>query len=366
MDRGNEAWFAGKILECLAGMKKEARHNFFYPQGGHITRWLGREPSETELAAAQYVFDELLRQRLIYQASEIGWFSITDAGKEVLKTGAFKEMFPPTEDGSTYVFLSHATLDKEIALFLKSELERRVPNLKVFLSCDPEDLPPGRTWSTEIRKALRRSKALLLLATKRSLSRPWVWLEAGAMWIKDQEIICICLEGIQKGGLPAPLSDYQALDAYDSRELSALLEALARMAGGSVADTDVGPLLERIAALEKDVLAANWRGAEWTGRFLAYDGPTTEFRQLEPWPFQGSMVAALEANGFDVRLGRSDRLSSHLDKGYSKVCLTDRRTWYREIKRNQDTLLARPKEASRPLLLSELAMMDDDENEEHN
>gem|GEM_PF-4863776 len=151
-----------------------------------------------------------------------------------------------------------------------------------------------------------------------------------------------------------------------SRELNALLESLARMAGSSVIDANVGPLLERIAALEKDVLAADWRGAEWTGRFLAYSGPIAGFRQLESSPFQESMVAALEASGFDVRLGRPDRLSSHLDKGYRKVHLTDRRSWYREVKRDQDVLLARSKGADKPLLLSELAMLDDDENEEHN
>ncbi len=150
-----------------------------------------------------------------------------------------------------------------------------------------------------------------------------------------------------------------------SRELNALLESLARMAGSSVIDANVGPLLERIAALEKDVLAADWRGAEWTGRFLAYSGPIAGFRQLESSPFQESMVAALEASGFDVRLGRPDRLSSHLDKGYSKVYLTDRRSWWREVKRDQDVLLARSKE-SKPVLLSELALSDDDEYEEHN
>jgi hypothetical protein len=53
------------------------------------------------------------------------------------------------------VFLSHAASDGQIASLLKAEIERRLPDVKVFCSSDPTDLPPGSKWSPTIQQALQ-------------------------------------------------------------------------------------------------------------------------------------------------------------------------------------------------------------------
>jgi hypothetical protein len=56
---------------------------------------------------------------------------------------------------SARVFLSHAASDEHIALVLKTEIERRLPEVGVFCSSDPTDLPPGTKWSPGIQQALQ-------------------------------------------------------------------------------------------------------------------------------------------------------------------------------------------------------------------
>ena len=153
------AWFAEKILALLSRQRHEARQNFFHSSGGHLSRWLDGHVEERWLAEAQHVFDELQRLRLIYQTGEVGWFAITPNGRKVLEKDELKVLFP-SDEGKTVIFLSHASSDEEIAHYLKAELERRLPGLRAFLSCDPADIVPGRDWSDEIRAALKVSKRL--------------------------------------------------------------------------------------------------------------------------------------------------------------------------------------------------------------
>jgi len=50
------------------------------------------------------------------------------------------------DSASTIVFLSHAAADQAIAGHLKHVIETCFPQINVFVSSDPEDLPPGDPW----------------------------------------------------------------------------------------------------------------------------------------------------------------------------------------------------------------------------
>jgi hypothetical protein len=52
------------------------------------------------------------------------------------------------------VFISHAAADAAIAMVLKSEILRHLPDVRVFSSSDPTDLPPGSRWSERIQRGL--------------------------------------------------------------------------------------------------------------------------------------------------------------------------------------------------------------------
>jgi TIR domain len=62
------------------------------------------------------------------------------------------------------VFISHAAADKGIAKKIATVLEKE--NFKVWYD---RDILPGQNWADEIAKALRRSRAMIVLLTPASL-----------------------------------------------------------------------------------------------------------------------------------------------------------------------------------------------------
>ena len=56
----------------------------------------------------------------------------------------------------------------------------------------------------------------------------------------------------------------------------------------------------RAAAVQS--VASGWRGVEWNGMFLAYEGPYRTLRLVEDANFEMSMQDALNAAGYKVAL----------------------------------------------------------------
>ncbi|MDP3721937.1 MAG: toll/interleukin-1 receptor domain-containing protein [Candidatus Omnitrophota bacterium] len=268
-----------------------------------------------------------------------GWSRAEEIGKGSL-------MGPKT----TQVFLSHATSDKDLAGLLKTELERRVPGIDVFLSSDPTDLPAGVKWPEEVQDVLRRSGIILLLATKRGLARTWVWFEVGCAWfLPGRRIIPLCLGEVRKNSLPTPLSDRMALNCDEEADVQTLLQQLAGSTGSRVADSAVGSVISRLKQLDEGIARQTasssgvWQGVEWDGKFLAYSGPLEHLPLIEDEVFRQEFVEVLERNGYTVRLSDPARLSSRIEVGYRIVHLTDRQSWRRRIGRPAEVLIAKPK-----------------------
>lgn len=245
-------------------------------------------------------------------------------------------------------FLSHAAIDAEIASFLKSELEARVPGLSIFRSSDPTDLPPGVRWPAEIQKALREAPSFLLLATSRSLVRPWVWFESGTVWFRNIPIMPLCLGEARKNDLPTPLSELQALNIDEPSDLRVLLENLGKAINVRPVTDRIEIFASSLVELEAKVLTkaqvapAGWLGADWNNRFLAYDGPIEALRLVEDEVYQESMRDALEKAGYRVGLGNPEKLAHHYSEGARIVYLTDRKSWRRKVVKSDLVLLARP------------------------
>jgi hypothetical protein len=129
------------------------------------------------------------------------------------------------------VFLSHAAADQEIAKHLKHVIENSFAQIKVFVSSDPEDLPPGDPWVQTVLANLNSAKMLLILATERGLNRKWVWFETGAGWSCGLHFIPCCIGRPRKGQLPHPFSGYQALNIDEEGDLESLVNELEKQFG---------------------------------------------------------------------------------------------------------------------------------------
>jgi hypothetical protein len=175
---------------------------------------------------------------------------LTARGREELEREAGSQSSGLNRD-SRLVFLSHAATDQEIAIYLKSVIEKVIPNSDVFVSSDTDDLHPGDEWVKKIRENLRAAQVLLLLASERGLSRPWVWYETGAAWSREIPIIPCCLGKVRKNQLAAPFSSYQALNVDEAGDLSDLITEIGRKLTLAVQLPDVGPIVSHLKALER-------------------------------------------------------------------------------------------------------------------
>lgn len=162
---------------------------------------------------------------------------------------------------SNVLFLSHAASDKDLAIYLKDVIHKCFPQLEVFVSSDPEDLPPGDPWVQTVLEKLAAARVLLLLATERGIGRRWVWFEMGAGWSRNLRIMPCCVGKVRKGQLPAPFSAYQAVNADEERDLQDLLEALAK-------EFSVSPRMPELPAVIKILNSLSQRAEEFTAAVL--------------------------------------------------------------------------------------------------
>lgn len=90
---------------------------------------------------------------------------------------------------------------------------RSVLNLEreVFLSADTTQILAGHVWLDRIRNALASCEVLLLILSERSINRAWVNFEAGAVWLKGNPVIPICIGKMWIENLPQPYAGIQAV-----------------------------------------------------------------------------------------------------------------------------------------------------------
>ncbi len=135
------------------------------------------------------------------------------------------------EEQDYSIFISHAAVDEEIAGSVKEFIGKAFPRERVFVSSDPEDLKLGYEWVDKILEALKSTKFVLVLTTKRGLNRKWVWFEAGRTWFSGVPLLPCCVGEVRKGNLPAPFSQRMAANIDDSRDVKVLFDRLREQFG---------------------------------------------------------------------------------------------------------------------------------------
>lgn len=145
------------------------------------------------------------------------------------------------------VFISHAAADRDIAVKLRTEVERSFPAATVFVSSAPDVLELGDPWIEKILDALAESVVAIILCSRTSLSRPWVWFEAGAAWGRKIPMLCVCVGAQRKSALPAPFNAYQAADLDETTGVEAIFAKLEKIFGLSVQPLDSQRIVAEIA-----------------------------------------------------------------------------------------------------------------------
>lgn len=113
---------------------------------------------------------------------------------------------------SYLTFISHSGEDTWVAK--KISLECVEAGAETFL--DEAQIAVGANFENDILTALREANELVVLITPWALSRPYVWLEIGAAWVRGIPIIVLLLgvsasEFQEKANVPVALKQRNLL-----------------------------------------------------------------------------------------------------------------------------------------------------------
>lgn len=121
-----------------------------------------------------------------------------------------------------HIFLSHGSLDVRVAIVLAETLSRiSLRQIKVWYSSDPSPaggLRPGQLWADEIKSQLLASEAILVVLTRNSMYRPWLYFESGYVSSQGCQVIPLCF-GISPPDVPLPLAMFQCYELNNYRLL---------------------------------------------------------------------------------------------------------------------------------------------------
>jgi WD40 repeat protein len=126
------------------------------------------------------------------------------------------------------LFLSHSSKDDATAAWLADGL-REAGFEALFLDFDPElGIPPGRNWERELYSQLRRSDAIVFLASSASTSSRWCFSELALARSIDKPIIPVAVGAVPRHELLSELQ-WLSLDSEPRGEaVRRLVNGLAR------------------------------------------------------------------------------------------------------------------------------------------
>lgn len=149
------------------------------------------------------------------------------------------------------VFISHIHDEKEIAIAFKTLITKAFLNMiDTFVSSDGESIQMGSEWLKEIDTALTDCVLEVILASPKSVKRPWINFKAGAGWIRKIPVVPLCHGGTQ-GNLPSPMSALQSADATDASHLELIFVRLAKALGADTPEVDFSDFVAKVKAYEQ-------------------------------------------------------------------------------------------------------------------
>jgi hypothetical protein len=118
-------------------------------------------------------------------------------------------------DPDLFLFVSHVSEDRQAALEIVDELERRAVSCWIA----PRDVHPGRPFDDEIVEAIEACRAMLLVFSDHCNEHEYIRREITVAGESHKVIIPFRLENAQpRRGLRVRLSDLHWIDGFVSRE----------------------------------------------------------------------------------------------------------------------------------------------------
>src|SRR5689334_4597293 len=169
------------------------------------------------------------------------------------------------------LFISHAYDEASVAISLQRQIQTDFLGLiHVFVSSNRSSLLPGEDWPNRVREELNAAELFAVLCSDRSLVHPWVNIEIGAAFFRNEppKIIPLCHRNLDEGKLELPLSQKQALTISQGSEMKAFYELLAKQLGSAVPAVDFDAIAANLEKTETEYIE-NSRQTEQSARLPA-------------------------------------------------------------------------------------------------
>lgn len=184
------------------------------------------------------------------------------------------------------IFVSHAAVDAEIASAFKADAEKSFLGLcELFVSSNLDSIQGGREWMQVIKEHLSKAVISIGLLSPVAVTRPWIYTEFGAGWIRDIPTISVCHSGLKKDQLPVPLSHFQALDLVDEMHLEHLYNQISKAIGCERPERDFKSDVERYKVIT-EIHRKERMLQQWVAQISSWN---PEFRKV----FEGEEVEIL-------------------------------------------------------------------------
>jgi TIR domain len=123
------------------------------------------------------------------------------------------------------IFISYWVGEQGVADSLYGFLAASLPGKTTIFMADSRTIRAGDSWLEIIKRELKESKVVLSILSNDSVKRPWINFEAGAAWI-DKILIPLCFGTLEKGAMPAPYNQLQALQLREPLDAHRLVKDL--------------------------------------------------------------------------------------------------------------------------------------------
>ena len=103
----------------------------------------------------------------------------------------------------------------------------------------------------EININLKIAKAMIVLCSPYSVTKPWINFEVGAAWMKRIPIAPLCHSGIVPNDLPTPIGNLQSLILNDRASISHLYDLIANSASRPKPSVDFQHISQEVLRFEE-------------------------------------------------------------------------------------------------------------------
>jgi hypothetical protein len=135
------------------------------------------------------------------------------------------------------IFVSYASADVELAIKLKSLLEKAI-GADVFCASEEGAIEGGKRWFDEIIRHLKGARVCVAVLTPKSIYySPWVAFEAGAAYLHSEteptiaKLRLVCAYGFTAGNIPTPFRELQIQNLANKAAVDKLVEKIAAFLG---------------------------------------------------------------------------------------------------------------------------------------